>query len=109
VTLRRPENMSVYQWMVDGLSLKTVILLISVVIGAHYAESSRITVVEQRTPDISRRLDETQRMIEDQRNDIKSKVDRDTYENDERKLQGQLTAIQDSQGRIESALMEKRH
>jgi hypothetical protein len=110
VTLQKPDDMNFYRWMMRGINLKTIIVFTCVVVGAHYAESTRITVIEQKAPDITKRLDDTQRMIEDQRNDIKQKVDRDTYENDQRKLQEQLTAIQDSQGRIESALMDgKRH
>lgn len=108
MTIRKPDDMPVYRWLMDGVNFKTIIITLGIVIGAHYTQGDRITVVEQRQPEFVRRLDDTQKMIEEQRDDIKAKVDRDTYDADQRKLQDELTAIQDSQGRIETILMDQK-
>jgi hypothetical protein len=100
--------MPVYKWLVDGLSLKNVVVTVFIVVGLHYTQDSRITVVEQHEPEFARRLDDTQKAIDAQTADIKSKVDRDTYDADQRKLQDELSQIQESEGRIESILMDQK-
>jgi hypothetical protein len=110
MTFRRPADMSFYDWLTQGLNLKTVFVFVGLLIGAHYSQGNRITVVEQRYPTLDKRVDDVQHILDHQRDEIAAKVDRETYEDDQKQRAEQLQAIQDSLGRIETILMEgKQH
>jgi hypothetical protein len=110
MTFRKPADVSFYHWLTQGLNLKTVFVFVGLLIGAHYAQGNRITVVEQQYPTLDKRMDDVQHMLDQQRGEIAAKVDRQTYEDDQKRLAEQQQAIEDSLGRIETILMEgKQH
>ncbi len=111
MTLRRPEDRSIVQWCFEGLNLKTVVLLIISLCGCYYTMGTRVTVIESDKKadktETDRRFDDVGRQLDLQRDAIKSKLDKDTYEADQRRLAEELTAIRDTTGRIEEILMER--
>lgn len=107
MTFAKPEDKTIMEWATEGLNLKTVVLMVAFVVGLYYALGTRVTVLEVDKPTYSQRFDETTKAIENQNQEIQKKVDKDTYESDQRRLAEELTAIQESEGRIESALIDQ--
>jgi uncharacterized protein YlxW (UPF0749 family) len=108
VTMRRPEGFNLWQWAIEGVSLKTVFVVIGMMVTSHYAMQTRVTLVEQQQPEMNRRFDEMTKQLDEQRDALKAKVDQETYDRDQRKLSEQLGSIQASVGNIETILMEKK-
>jgi hypothetical protein len=108
MTMRRPESTAVAGWLFDGLNAKNVIVMVVLVVTAHYAQGARIGGAEDHVQELTHRIDETQTRIDVLREDVSSKVDRDTYNADQLKLANEFTAIEASQGRIETILMEQK-
>ncbi len=107
MTLRRPEEKTLAQWCFEGLNLKTVILMVVSICACYYTTGTRVTVIEAGSKETDRRFDDTTRRLDAQRDMIKSKVDKDTYDMDQKRLAEELAAIRDSEGRIEDILMER--
>lgn len=100
MTMRRPDGHEAWGWLTEGINAKTLIIACIAVIGSYYAQGSRITVVEQRAPEIVKRLD-----LDDAA--LHGKVDKDQYSLDQQRIQAELAAIRASQDRIETVLMER--
>ena len=107
MTLRKPDDVGTLRWLTNGIDFKTLIAAGVFVFGASYSLATRVTVIEQDKPETNRRFEETARRLDEQRDQLKDKVDKQTYDMDQRKLSDELTAIRESQGRIEDILMEK--
>jgi septal ring factor EnvC (AmiA/AmiB activator) len=110
MTLRKPDEISTLRWIVSGFNFKTLVTAIVLVVSAHYVQSNRITVIEQVAPAIRDRMADIEKRQAEQRDQLQqirdSKVDLTRYDQDQRRLADDLRAIRDSEGRIETILMQ---
>ena len=108
----KPDDQTIMQWLIKDLNPRTLILVTVGLVASHFAQSNRITVVETQTPAIQHHLDDVDHRLDvyrDQLVDIrKTKLETSTYNEDQARLADTLRAIQESQGRIENILMERR-
>jgi len=105
VTLRKPEGVSVVDWALRDMSLKTIVVVGALLVGNYVAIVSRVTVVEQSAPNVKADMDRTQREIEELKAESVSKAD---MESEERSIDARLAAQQESLNRIEGYLMERK-
>jgi tRNA U34 5-carboxymethylaminomethyl modifying GTPase MnmE/TrmE len=105
--MRKPEGLNVWQWAMKDVSVKTIVVVIGLMVSSHYATQTRVTLVEQKQPENDRRFDEVTRQLNQQRDEIKGKVDFQTYEIDQQKIAASLAAIEASVNNIETILMEQ--
>lgn len=105
MTLRKPEDMSHYEWLTRGINVKTIAGVALLLIGHYFATTSRITVIEQSAPTLKADMDRTQREIDELRKESVSKED---LASEERSIDARLAAQQESLNRIEGYLMERK-
>ena len=112
MTMLRPERLTAAQWLLKDLSLKTIIVSVLAISAFVWRHANQITVVsaktDQRFTEEDRRDNELQRRLDSQRDAIKAKVDKETYEADRARLSEQLQSIQLSLNTIQAALMQPR-
>jgi hypothetical protein len=105
VTLRKPDGMGVLEWLMQDVSLKTIVCVAVLLIGHYFATISRITIVEQSAPTMKADLERTQLQLDELRKESVSKED---LAAEERGINAQLAAQQESLNRIEGYLMERK-
>ena len=105
MTLRKPDGVSVVEWVLRDVSLKTILAVGVLLVGNYVATMSRITVVEQAAPTVKSDMDRTQREIEELKSESVTKAD---MEAEDRSIDARLAAQQESLNRIEGYLMERK-
>jgi hypothetical protein len=101
VTIRAPEKNSFVNWALEGLNLKTIVLYTIALCGSYYSLSSKQASADTRMHDIERRQDK-------QSDTLKGKVEKDSLDIALQGIRAELSAISESQGRMETILMEQR-
>lgn len=93
------------EWLTKDLSLKTIVGVALLLVGYYFAATSRITVIEQMAPTVKADVQRQQAEIDDLRKESVSKED---LASEERGINAQLAAQQESLNRIEGYLMERK-
>lgn len=95
--MRKPDELGIFHWLIEGINIRWLVLVIAAIVGSHFAQSTRITVVEQAVPGLREQVLANKVEIDGMRKDF---VDINRYNIDQQNLELQLTAIRESQDRI---------
>ena len=112
MTLQKPEDKTIKQWLSEGLTLKTVLVALftvcSVLVGSHYAMGTKITIVDGRLGADEQRVDSIQKQLDLQRDEIRTKVSEEEFLADQKRLADDIAAIRESQEHMYAFIVEKR-
>jgi len=110
MTMRRPDVVTVGQWLLKDFSLKTIVVSVLAIAAFAYRHANQISVVQattnQRFADQAHLDEDLQKRLDAQREGIRAKVDKETYEADRARLSEQLQGIQLSLNTIQQVLMQ---
>jgi hypothetical protein len=105
VTLRKPADVGMLQWIAKDLNLKNLGGVLVLLIGFYVATTSRITVIEANTPSLKADVDRNARELDELRHNSVSKED---LAMTIRNFEAQQAATQASLNRIEGYLMDQK-
>jgi hypothetical protein len=97
--MHRPAGLSVVQWALDGVSLKTIILATIAIVGSHATMAGKVSVLDKR-------VDIHDHVLEAQSETLKEKLDRETYYADQHQQAQDIHDMKISLNTIQQALME---
>jgi hypothetical protein len=111
MTVSRPEDKTIKQWLTEGLTLKTVVVasftVSSILVGSHYAMGTKIAVVDNRIGANELRVDSLQKQLDLQRDEIKTKVSAEEYLANQKQLEDDIKAIRESQEQMYTLIVER--